>query len=51
MNINLKYKHGGTPQLDMVRLGVPHRPVLDFSVNLNPLGPPAIIKEKWMVYH
>ena len=41
------YLHGGTPQLDMIRLGVPHRPVLDFSVNLNPLGPPAIIKTKW----
>lgn len=41
------YLHGGTPQLDMVRLGVPIRPVSDFSVNLNPLGPPPIIKEKW----
>jgi len=41
------YLHGGTPQLDMARLEVQHRPVLDFSVNLNPLGPPTIIKEKW----
>ena len=47
MKNDLKYKHGGTPQLDMTRLGVPSRPVLDFSVNLNPLGPPAIIKENW----
>ena len=31
----------------MIRLGVPTGPVLDFSVNLNPLGPPAIIKENW----
>jgi threonine-phosphate decarboxylase len=41
------YLHGGTPQRDMVRLGVPLRPVLDFSVNLNPSGPPPVIKEKW----
>ena len=47
MKMKLRYKHGGTPQLDMAGLGVPHGPVLDFSVNLNPLGPPAIIKEKW----
>jgi len=47
MKMELRHKHGGTPQLDMVRLGVPHGPVLDFSVNLNLLGPPAIIKEKW----
>lgn len=47
MKNDLKYKHGGTPQLDMVRLGVTPGPVLDFSVNLNPLGPPAIIKENW----
>ena len=47
MKNELQYKHGGTPRLDMIRLGVPVGPVLDFSVNLNPLGPPAIIKEKW----
>ncbi len=41
------YFHGGSPQHDMVRLGVPLRPVLDFSVNLNPLGPPPVIREKW----
>ena len=47
MKMKLRYKHGGTPQLDMVRLGVPIRPVSDFSVNLNPLGPPTIIRDKW----
>ncbi len=47
MKNDLKYKHGGTPQLDMIRLGVSAGPVLDFSVNLNPLGPPAIIRENW----
>jgi len=47
MKMELRHKHGGAPQLDMARLGVPYGPVLDFSVNLNPLGPPPIIKEKW----
>jgi len=42
------YKHGGAPQLDMRRLGFTEKPVLDFSVNLNPLGPPPNIKEKWL---
>ena len=47
MKMESSHKHGGTPQLDMVRLGVPHGPVSDFSVNLNILGPPPIIREKW----
>lgn len=47
MKTSNRYTHGGSPQLDMRRLGLPEKPVLDFSVNLNPLGPPPIIKEKW----
>ena len=47
MKTSNQYKHGGSPQLDMCRLGLPEKPVLDFSVNLNPLGPPPIIKERW----
>lgn len=39
--------HGGSPQSDLTRLGIPQRHVLDFSVNLNFLGPPEIIREKW----
>ena len=35
MKMELRYKHGGAPQLDMARLGALHGPVLDFSVNLN----------------
>ena len=48
MKTSNQYKHGGSPQLDMRRLGLAEKPVLDFSVNLNPLGPPTVIKEKWL---
>lgn len=44
---NSKYLHGGVPRSDLARLGLPDRPILDFSVNLNFLGPPAIVREKW----
>ena len=43
-----EYIHGGTPQADMARLGLKNRKVLDFSVNLNPLGPPDIIRKNWV---
>ena len=43
-----EHRHGGSPQSDMKRLGIPKRPMLDFSVNLNFLGPPQIVKEKWL---
>ena len=33
--------------MDLDRLGMSDKPVLDFSVNLNPFGIPPIIKEKW----
>ncbi|MFH1489156.1 MAG: threonine-phosphate decarboxylase CobD, partial [Pseudomonadota bacterium] len=33
---------------DFARFDLQETPVLDFSVNLNPLGPPAIIKDRWM---
>ena len=42
-----EHRHGGMAKLDMRRLGVKDRDVIDFSVNLNPLGPPEIIKESW----
>ena len=42
------HRHGGSPQSDMTRLGIPQRHVLDFSVNLNFLGPPEIVREKWV---
>jgi len=42
------YQHGGSPEKDMARLGVSERPVTDFSVNLNPLGRPPLLRERWM---
>ncbi len=48
MNAQLQYQHGGTPQLDLARLNLPDRQVLDFSVNLNFLGPPSVASERWM---
>lgn len=42
------YRHGGSPEADLERLGLSGRPVLDFSVNLNFLGPPAILRKNWM---
>ena len=42
------HKHGSNPQSDLLRFGLTSKPLLDFSVNLNPLGPPEIIKEQWL---
>jgi threonine-phosphate decarboxylase len=39
--------HGGDPEREMQRLGLAPRPVLDFSVNLSPLGVPEEIKSIW----
>jgi threonine-phosphate decarboxylase len=41
------YRHGGDPESELSRLGLTARPIIDFSVNLNPLGPPAIIRNHW----
>lgn len=40
--------HGGNIDEALLRYGiVPTQPVIDFSVNVNPLGPPEIIARKW----
>ncbi len=39
--------HGGDPERDLARFGVEPRPVVDFSVNLSPLGPPATLARLW----
>ena len=43
-----EHRHGGSPQSDLMRLGISHRHVLDFSINLNLLGPPQMVRQKWM---
>ena len=43
----MKHIHGGDPKYYFAKFGLPERRVLDFSVNINPLGPPPIIKEIW----
>ena len=47
MSSLLKYQHGGSAGLDLARFNLPERPVLDFSINLNSLGIPRIVREKW----
>ena len=47
MTENKTHRHGGTPHYDFARLELPEMPILDFSVNLNPMGPPEIIPEIW----
>jgi len=46
----MQYQHGGSPQSDLARFGLKTPPILDFSVNLNFLGPPPIIKQRWMEF-
>ncbi len=47
MDDKSQYKHGGSPAFDLARFGLEEKDVLDFSVNLNTLGIPEIVKEKW----
>ncbi len=44
----MPYQHGGNPADELNRLNLQDKPVLDFSVNLNPFGIPPIINEKWV---
>jgi len=41
------YRHGGMSGFDFRRFNIPERPVKDFSVNLNPLGMPAVVGKAW----
>jgi len=43
----LHHNHGGRPEKDFERLSMDAVPVIDFSVNLNPLGYPEIIRRRW----
>jgi len=43
----MNHLHGGDPRYYFAKFGLPERKVLDFSVNINPLGPPLVIKKIW----
>jgi threonine-phosphate decarboxylase len=47
MNNDGSYQHGGSPVFDLRRLNLPGKPIRDFSVNVNPLGAPMTVKNKW----
>ncbi len=48
----MKHIHGGSPEYYFKKFGIPERDVIDFSVNINPLGPPRIVKEIWnSIFH
>jgi threonine-phosphate decarboxylase len=44
---NDEHLHGGDPGRELDRLGLKSREVLDFSVNVSPLGTPSEIKAVW----
>ena len=44
---NDEHIHGGDPGRELNRLGLETRDVLDFSVNVSPLGVPSEIKAIW----
>ena len=41
------HKHGGNPLEDLARFNLPEQKIIDFSVNLNPIGMPGVIQENW----
>jgi threonine-phosphate decarboxylase len=41
------HRHGGNPGEDLSRFKLPGREIIDFSVNLNPLGIPDLIRSNW----
>jgi threonine-phosphate decarboxylase len=44
---NDEHIHGGDPERELKRLGIDAREVIDFSVNVSPLGVPEEIKAIW----
>ena len=47
MNNPIAHQHGGVPAAVFERLGVEPRPVIDFSVNISPLGVPDCLLDAW----
>ena len=44
---NQPHIHGGAPQHALKRLGIEQSKILDFSVNVSPMGPPRVIYQNW----
>lgn len=44
---HIVHEHGGVPDAAFERLNIPRRPVIDFSVNISPIGPPERILSEW----
>ena len=47
MNKSYQYIHGGNVKDDFSRFNIEPKPIIDFSVNINPLGPPKQIRQNW----
>ncbi len=47
MDKKMEHLHGGNAWHDFIRLGIEPKSIVDFSVNVNPLGPPSVIKKNW----
>lgn len=45
---DIVHRHGGDPAAMFPRLGVKPRPIVDFSVSVNPLGPPRAVLMRWL---
>ena len=43
----MKHIHGGYPEYYFKKFDLPKKRIIDFSVNINPLGPPSSVKEIW----
>lgn len=49
----MKHQHGGNLTLVAAKYGLDPEKIMDFSVNVNPLGPPEGVKtlvENWVSY-
>ena len=47
MNRIETYRHGGDPLGEFQRYSIEPHPYIDFSTNINPLGPPPILQNQW----
>ncbi len=43
----MKHVHGGCPEHYLKRFGLSQKGIIDFSININPLGPPPLIERLW----